>query len=291
MNENQPADAVIPARSRRRAMDWSLVLLSQGIESTLAYDERGWSLQVSPAELSRALVVLDQYQRENRRWRWRRELWWPAAPFHWGVVAWCALLALAFFWSETVPASAKALGEVDSIAVRQGQWWRLFTAIGLHADLSHLAANLTTGFLVLGLAMARWGPGPGLLFAWLGGVLGNLLSFLVHSAAYRSLGASGMVMAGLGLLGAASLRSLRHGESLSKWVVRGLLGVCLLFVLLGLDPASDVLAHLGGFLGGLLLGAGLVLLPEKFSQGPAFGSACALLLGSLVALTWILALG
>jgi hypothetical protein len=69
-----------------------------------------------------------------------------------------------------------------------------------------------------------------------------------------------------------------------------MLGACLLFVLLGLDPASDVLAHVGGFLGGIVLGGGLVVLPDSLSRGPAFNVACALLLGSLVAFTWVLAL-
>ena len=48
-------------------------------------------------------------------------------------------------------------GLMDSAAVSKGAWWRLFTAILLHNDLGHLMANMTIGFVVLGLAMARYG--------------------------------------------------------------------------------------------------------------------------------------
>ena len=48
-------DAVIPTRSRKQARDWSLVLISQGIEATILHEEGAWVLLVSPAEHARAL--------------------------------------------------------------------------------------------------------------------------------------------------------------------------------------------------------------------------------------------
>ena len=65
---------LIPARSRRQAMDWSLVLISQGIEAHIEYCEEtgGWALGVPVAEHEGALEAIRQYRLENRRWPWRR---------------------------------------------------------------------------------------------------------------------------------------------------------------------------------------------------------------------------
>ncbi len=90
---------------------------------------------------------------------------------------------------------------MDGAAVAHGQWWRLFTAIWLHADLAHLATNATIGLLLLGLAMGRYGTGAGLLAAYLAGAGGNLVAGLISLQPHRSLGASGMV---IGCLGSAS---------------------------------------------------------------------------------------
>ena len=89
---------------------------------------------------------------------------------------------------------------MDNRRVAAGEWWRLFTAITLHENLPHLAENAATGFLLLGLAMARYGPGVAMLAAFLTGAAGNGASFVIHSDASRSLGASGMVTGALGML-------------------------------------------------------------------------------------------
>src|SRR5688572_11021780 len=70
------ATAEIVAFSRRQAMDWSLVLASQGIESTIdhAQDRDRWLLLVEPHELERARESIRLYRAENRGWSWRQEL-------------------------------------------------------------------------------------------------------------------------------------------------------------------------------------------------------------------------
>src|ERR1700735_4450647 len=78
----------IPARSKRQAMDWSLVLASQGIAVIINQAESGWVLMVDPPEFERAKAVLGQYQIENRGWRWRRALPGTGVAFHWGAVLW-----------------------------------------------------------------------------------------------------------------------------------------------------------------------------------------------------------
>src|SRR5206468_6311306 len=140
-------------RTRRQAMDWSLVLLSQGIESVIERSEAGWSLMVEPQDRSRALATLRQYHIENRGWDWRQPLPLPEGAFDWTAVVWCLLLALFHWLNAASGTHLQQVGLMDPMAVQNGAWWRLFTAVWLHFDLTHLMANLVIGFAVLGFAM------------------------------------------------------------------------------------------------------------------------------------------
>jgi membrane associated rhomboid family serine protease len=284
------ATAVIRVRSQQLAFDYTLVLLSQGIESTVLHDDAGWRLTLRPEDQERARSVLAQYRRENRGWAWREQLADAGTQLHWGAVLWCFFLAFFYWWAEVAGAGLKSRGEMSNLAVATGEWWRLFTAMTLHADLGHLVANLTAGFLTLGLAMNRWGAGVALLAAWLAGALGNGADLLLYSEAHRSLGASGMVMGGLGLLAVPPPQPPGDGTSSRRSILRGLLGGLLLFVLLGLNPASDVVAHTGGFLGGVLLGFGLAAVPQSTLRQPTTNLACGAVVAGTAMLAWRLAL-
>ena len=74
--------ARIPARTRRQAMDWSLVLASQQIETTIEYapDASGWGLMVPPPDAERAIEAIRLYRLENRRWGWRRRTFTCTTP-------------------------------------------------------------------------------------------------------------------------------------------------------------------------------------------------------------------
>src|SRR5262245_21253093 len=92
--------ALIPVRSERQAMDWSLVLVSQGIESVIQQTETGWALAVDPNEYQRALRTLRHFIVENRGWAaWRQTLPWPEVTFHWGATIWCAVFIVSYWLS------------------------------------------------------------------------------------------------------------------------------------------------------------------------------------------------
>ncbi len=274
-------------------MDWSLVLTSQGIETVIEHvpEGEGWLLLVEERDHERALAAIAAYRRENRGWAWRHRLQWSGLVFHWGALYWCWVMVLWYWASTTLGTGVTAAGVMDSLAVRRGEWWRLFTAISLHADLGHLAANVSTGLLVLGLAMARYGPGWALLASFLAGAGGNLLGLLVRLRPYEGLGASGMVMGGLGLLAVASVALWRRSPHAPREVVTGVLGGGLLFVLIGVDPGSDVVAHAGGFVVGVLEGGLLNLASPRWLKAPQSGRWAGVLAALLAVATWALALG
>ena len=282
--------ARIPARSRRQAMDWSLVLISQGIEATIDSGEGSeWGLVIAGQEHERALDILKQYQAENRHWPWRRRTSPQGVLFDWGSAGWVLLVGL-FFWIQTHASSGfRDAGLMDAVAVSHGEWWRLFTAMFLHADLGHFAMNAAIGFFLLGLAMGNFGTGCGLLAAYLAGMGGNVATWLVYSEGHRSLGASGMVMGCVGLLASQSMFSRRTPATLKYAMGGGAAGV-MLFALLGLSPGSDVLAHFGGFVSGVALG-GLLLMVPRLGRNTAANITAGIAFCLLVIFPWWFALG
>ena len=278
----------IATESKRQTMDWSLALVSQGIEAVVDHDaEAGWGLLVDEREAERARKILQQYHSENLHWPWQQKVFTPTLAFDWGSLAWVFLLCL-FFWLSGRTPHFRDAGVMNSAAVSHGEWWRLFTAIYLHADAGHLASNAGIGFVLLGLAMGRFGTGVGLLAAFLAGAIGNVSSWLVYPINHQSLGASGMVMGCLGLLATQSVSILGPHPQKLKLAVGGLAAGMMLFVLMGLSPGTDVVAHLGGFLGGVLLGVPLIFLP-RLARDTGANIIAGAIFSALTVVAWWLA--
>jgi membrane associated rhomboid family serine protease len=267
-------------------MDWGLVLASQDIEAMIVRTEGGWALVVDERDHERAQAALQQYRVENRGWRWKQQLPGSGLLFHWGALVWVAAMAAFYYWTMAAFPQLQAAGIMDSRRVAAGEWWRLFTAITLHENLPHLAANLATGFLLLGLVMARYGPGVALLAAFLAGAAGNGASLLIHSDASQSLGASGMVTGALGMLSVHSFSLWRKYRAARGLMARGAAAGFLILVLIGFGPGSDIAAHLGGFLAGAVIGLALNAAPPALWQGGWVNVAGALALAALVTLAW-----
>jgi membrane associated rhomboid family serine protease len=64
----------------------------------------------------------------------------------------------------------------------------------------------------------------------------------------------------------------------------------LMFVLFGVDPNSDILAHFGGFIGGLIFGAILALAPTKLVRSRAADHVAFFFFVTISVVVWILAL-
>ena len=116
-------------------MDWSLVLASQGIEHVIDKNEAtGWTLAVSSADHDKSLAVIELYRRENRHWRWRQPVFQPGLFFDWRSLVWVLLTIFFYVWSES-NTNLRNIGMMDRAALTEGDWWRLFTATWLHADI------------------------------------------------------------------------------------------------------------------------------------------------------------
>jgi rhomboid protease GluP len=283
----EPQKMRIPARSRRQAMDWSLVLVSQDIETAIERNDTGWELLVPVAEYEQAIAAIRQYRQENRHWPWQQRLFRGGLTFDWASLSWVVLMIFFAWLDSSYDLKTKAV--LSTVAVRQGQWWRIFTAIWLHADWGHLASNAAFGFLLLGFAMGRFGTGSALLASYLAGAIANGIECILINESRQSLGASGMVMGSLGILASQSLYLWRFTPYGRRYLLTSVAAGLMLFILFGLAPETDVIAHLGGFICGLAIG-GLLSLGRKATHRQSVNFATALLFIGLVVVPWLKAL-
>src|SRR5881396_1261804 len=120
--------AIIPTRSERQAMDWSLVLVSQGIDATIEHNdlEKTWQLVVNAPDYPRALQAIHQYRAENRRPLWRQELPWTGLIFDWRSVFPLLFLALVFALEAAHPGKdqgqEKQRENAAPVEDQAGQW-------------------------------------------------------------------------------------------------------------------------------------------------------------------------
>lgn len=283
---------LLPVRSRRAAMDWSLVLASQGILTTIhrCAETGQWRLELEPGQSRAARESLALYLREIRDWRElpriKEQMW----LWHPGALLW-ALYLIFIYWTEVTQGPAlREQGMMSNTAVHAGEWWRVVTAVSLHGDGQHLVSNLVSGTLLLGLAMARLGGGTALLLGWITGLCGNLAGYWIYPATHRSLGASGLVLGCIGLLCVHSISEFLRNHRFRRFFVSSFGGGIMLFILTGLDPASDIVAHAGGFVSGCGLGAVMAMNRVRDLNGIRTNLVNLIFLLGLIALTWMLAL-
>lgn len=259
--EPEPPDLVEAGRylTATAAFEHGLVVLALGAPYWLAPAEPGFRLLVDPAVAELAQEQLAYFDRESAGWP-------PPPPPREAVrrrmdfatpLLWCELVIVAF-WAQDVWPGVTDAGALDRAAVfDRHEWWRVFTALFLHADLGHLCANAVSGLFLFAAVLAAFGRSRGWLLLGAAATLGNAAAAVLrHAADYRSLGASTAVFAAVGLLTGRALRlvwqtSGRRWSALFPPLASG-------FAVLGLYGAGDlnvdVLAHATGFGCGLALG-------------------------------------
>ncbi len=136
--------------------------------------------------------------------------------------------------------------------ILQGQLWRLITPIFLHANLVHIGFNMY-GLYIFGPGLERaYGHTRFLALYLLAGFAGNVLSFLLTSAA--SLGSSTAIF-GLAVAQAVFVyQNRRFFGNRSRAVLGNILLVVVINLGIGATPGSgiDNWGHVGGLLGGLI---------------------------------------
>lgn len=184
-----------------------------------------------------------------------------------------------------------AAGSLNGAIPSTHEWWRVATALTLHADVGHLVSNLLFGVVLGFLASRSLGGGIAWAGILLGAMMGNALDALWMPEAQRSIGASTAVFAALGILSAyawvlETATNLRWAKRLGPLIA----GVILLGFLGAGGERTDVVAHVTGFLSGCALGVLLGRIPgQRFDSRALQLAAGAFTLIALGA-AWLLAL-
>ncbi len=136
-----------------------------------------------------------------------------------------------------------------------GEFYRLFTAMFLHAGIAHIAFNMLALFSFGPLIERLYGRGLYLLLYLLGGLGGSALSAVLGSAEAGSVGASGALFA---LFGAEIVFFYRQRQifgAAGNAQLRMLLFFAAANLLLGFTPGSSIdnWGHIGGLVSGVLL--------------------------------------
>lgn len=158
-------------------------------------------------------------------------------------------------------------------ATQDGGWWRLGSAMFLHFGVLHLAMNMWALWDAGRLVERLYGPWR-YAIAYLGaGVAGNLLSLVMHGNEAVSGGASGAVFGVYGALLVCLAHERRRLDPLEfRWIFGGAALFAAATLVLGqFVRGIDNAAHLGGLLGGALLGAMLMRPLSRESPVQPFG--------------------
>ncbi len=258
----------------QESRDRALVLTAMAIEHQLERGWLGWRITVPHHEASRAEEQWRLYDLENTSGLSATARTAGHAVAREGAVAgtvcW-ALLLIAVFILQSRHAFGidwVGHGRLNVGAIRAGEWWRAITALTLHVDAPHLAANIGFG-AVFGTLLGR-AIGGGL--AWftilIGGMAGNLMNVAVQRPEHSAIGASTAVFAALGVYAAylwTGRRLIRN-----SWARRlaPVVGAVLLLAWFGTgDERTDIVAHLTGFMAGFGIGALLGRMPQAGESG------------------------
>lgn len=141
----------------------------------------------------------------------------------------------------------------DSGLVAQGEFWRIFTTVLLHASFTHILFNMWALY-VLGPQVERGVGSKAFLALYLAAAgMGGVAAQFLTSGGFRAVGASGAVFGlfGVWLNLAVRRRNTAWGRSLLSQ-----LGFILLInaALPIIFPRISWQAHLGGFIAGFLIG-------------------------------------
>jgi membrane associated rhomboid family serine protease len=258
----------LPA-NRQQAEQWSLVLKSANIPSVIEFEKSSWVIKVSPIHEQKALREIAAYMEENSDWppyRPKKRTQLPVLTKYQPptILMMGALVILYIITGPWAAGSAWFLqGAVSGKQILEhGQWYRLVTALTLHADVVHLMGNVITGGVLVHFLCRLIGHGLGWFLILASGTLGNFINILLHGNTHNSVGFSTAIFGTIGILSGYQAVSKRSA-ALKEILLPLAAGAGLLAFLGAGGPRTDLGAHFFGLLAGAGLGAFLVFLPSQ----------------------------
>ena len=257
----------------------------------------GARLLVPADNYAGAMKELRLFEEENRNWPPLPPSAYPMAENTLSTLSILILLAIFYNLVRLDPgflgvpyANWVAAGSADAGKILSGEWWRLATALTLHADLLHLSGNLVLGGFIIILLCRELGSGLSWSLLLGSGILGNFANALIQNPEHSSVGASTMVFGAVGIL--AAINQLRYrGNTMRRRLLPFAAALALLAIFGTEGKQTDLGAHLFGFLSGMALGLIGEFIVARFGRPGRIANALLMALaGAVIAGAWLLAM-
>ncbi|GLX49894.1 rhomboid family intramembrane serine protease [Streptomyces hygroscopicus subsp. hygroscopicus] len=164
--------------------------------------------------------------------------------------------------------------------IAEGQYYRLLTAMFLHAGFTHLLFNMLSLWWIGGPLEAALGRARYLALYFVSGFAGSALTYLLAAPNAPSLGASGAIF---GLFGATGVLMRRL-----NYDMRPLFALLVINLIITFTPGFNIAweAHVGGLVAGVVTGYAMVHAPRRNRALVQYGT-CALVLVAVAVLTLV----
>lgn len=154
------------------------------------------------------------------------------------------------------------------VVVNEHQYYRVFSSMFLHADISHIFGNMVLLYFLGDMVERKMPKTVYFLIYIISGICGTVANFInemIFEEYSLVIGASGAIFGILGVLLSLAMFKRVSGKNLSV----GRILVVIVFSLYDgfFSPGVAVWAHVGGLLAGLVLGLIYCIVTEKISKG------------------------
>ena len=263
--KNIKEPALLPFQFNKANIDaCSLVLSAKNINHrVIKLGVNSYHIEVAERNLLKAEYEISNYESENKFWPNRPK---PSDGFSPVFRAQALLIVglLALFFGVTGSWSDNSIwfeaGSANSAAILEnGEYFRLITALTLHADIVHLMGNCFLGAILLHYYFHLVGNGIGLASLMASSALANYINAVLHGPGHNSIGFSTAVFAAVGLLSTQNFGRYKFSRPL-ELLMPFMAGAGLLAMLGASGERTDLGAHLFGLLAGLVVGANLLML-------------------------------
>jgi len=243
-------------RSGQVALEWMAVIAALGGDYFTKHEDSTWVIFVDPTSFDYFQGQINAYESErgvfekklaSQRIYHKKANSASYSAFH---------LSLLLLMIHIIAGPSEMNGPLikyGAFAITEffnGEWWRPITALTLHADIAHWGSNCMFLMLFAPALCHRLGSTLTWFFVLAGGICGNITTAFFYEAPHRSLGASTATFAALGLLtGVAVILKLKKDTRLAY---TAFMAAIAMVAMTGLNPGSDILAHVFGFCYGLL---------------------------------------
>lgn len=271
--------AVFKTDNEQEALACSLTLSAKRISHRCTKTAKNFVLRVTSNDAPKASRQLRAYLAENENWPPRpKETPESFRPFLQPptlllVGSMILLYTVSGPWSGQSIWFQNGAGDAQAI-LTQHQYYRLLTALSLHASVVHLLGNCLFGGFLFHFFCRLTGNGLGLFSMLLTATSANYINVLLHGSNHLFVGFSTAVFAIIGMLAMLS-RGHQSGKRYLR-VLPFMAGAALLAMIGSAGERTDLGAHFFGLccglFGGWVLGRPLLLQLRKsmLFQGSLF---------------------